>query len=74
MYIIEHIKTYPKDDHEIVHTSFFIGLSKIIPVLMFTSKMTEAAKYSTKKKALKAIKNFGLEDKRTRCVVLKINN
>lgn len=66
-YIIETVKTY---DGVNFHTHYFQGMSKIIPSLMFTPRISEAAKYPTKQRAKKAIKNFRL-DKGAICSVIK---
>lgn len=69
-YIIETVKTY---DGTIFHTSYFQGMSKIVPALMFTPRIAEAAKYPTKQRAKKAIKDFRL-DKGATCSVIKFND
>ncbi len=72
MFIIEHIKTYEENGIDNVHVSFFKGMSKVIPCLEFSSRMIDAKKYKTKKDARNEIEDFNLENKKSRCVVLKI--
>jgi len=73
-YIIETNKTYFNKSKvcDFVHTSYFKSAGRYLPCIEFTTKIKEASRYKTKKKAQETIDFLGLEKENQKCAIIKI--